>query len=173
MDIVQKLRNHALPDPHDEREVLHAPLLTEAANEIERLRALVQKHYSEAINLDADLAKANAKLAAAEKDAAKYRAINTPEIEHFLQAVHNEALHQRERWDSDHDAGKEDTDWYWLIGYLAGKAIRPNQTREKVLHHIITTAAVCLNWHAARIGTHNAMRPGIEPPDAAISKEKE
>lgn len=38
MDIVQRLRNHALPDPHDEREVLHAPLLSEAADTIDRLR---------------------------------------------------------------------------------------------------------------------------------------
>lgn len=39
MDLVTRLRNHALPDPHDEREVLHAPLLREAADEIDRLRA--------------------------------------------------------------------------------------------------------------------------------------
>lgn len=38
MDIVRRLRQHALPDPHDEREVLHAPLLSEAADEIEALR---------------------------------------------------------------------------------------------------------------------------------------
>jgi len=38
MDIVERLRKHALPDPHDEREVLHAPLLREAAAEIEALR---------------------------------------------------------------------------------------------------------------------------------------
>jgi septal ring factor EnvC (AmiA/AmiB activator) len=36
-DIVDRLRQHALPDPHDEREVLHAPLLSEAADEIESL----------------------------------------------------------------------------------------------------------------------------------------
>ena len=41
MDIVEKLRNHAMPDPNDEREVLHAPLLKEAADEIERLRAIL------------------------------------------------------------------------------------------------------------------------------------
>ena len=35
---VRRLRQHALPDPHDEREVLHAPLLSEAADEIEALR---------------------------------------------------------------------------------------------------------------------------------------
>jgi hypothetical protein len=38
MDIVRRLRRHALPDPHDEREVLHAPLLREAADEIDALR---------------------------------------------------------------------------------------------------------------------------------------
>jgi hypothetical protein len=37
-DIVERLRKHALPDPHDEREVLHAPMLKEAANEIDSLR---------------------------------------------------------------------------------------------------------------------------------------
>lgn len=38
IDIVRRLRQHALPDPHDDREVLHAPLLREAADEIEALR---------------------------------------------------------------------------------------------------------------------------------------
>lgn len=104
--------------------------------------------------------------------AAKYDAINTPEIAEFLKAVENEALHQRERWGSEHDAGKTDADWFWLVGFLAGKAIRPDNTSEKQLHHIITTAAALLNWHAAKLGTHNAMRPGIgpdaQPPKPAI-----
>lgn len=38
----KRLRSHALPDPNDEREVLHAPLLREAANEIDRLREALQ-----------------------------------------------------------------------------------------------------------------------------------
>jgi hypothetical protein len=101
--------------------------------------------------------------------AAKYDAINTPEIADFLQAVHNEALHQRERWGAQHDEGKEDADWFWLIGYLAGKAIRPENTPEKQLHHIITTAAVLLNWHAAKVGAHNAMRPGISTPKVGMA----
>jgi hypothetical protein len=109
-------------------------------------------HHQARISLIAEL----------QEKAARYDRINTPEIADFLAAVENEALHQRERWGSEHDAGKEDADWFWLIGYLAGKAIRPDQSPDKVLHHIITTAAVCLNWHAARIGAHNMMRPGIE-----------
>lgn len=36
-DLVKRLRNHALPDPYDEREVMHAPLLREAADLIEAL----------------------------------------------------------------------------------------------------------------------------------------
>lgn len=38
MNIIKQLRNHALPDPYDEREVMHAPLLRAAADEIEKLR---------------------------------------------------------------------------------------------------------------------------------------
>jgi hypothetical protein len=100
-------------------------------------------------------------------DAAKYRALNTPEIAEFLVAIEREALHQRERWGVESDGGKTDADWFWLIGYLAGKAIRPDGSTEKRLHHIITTAAACMNWHAARVGTYTAMRPGIAPPTQA------
>jgi len=88
--------------------------------------------------------------------------INTPEIHNFLLAVENEAKHQRLRWPSEHDAGKTNADWFWLIGYVSGKAIGSNDP-DKILHHIITTAAVCLNWHAARMNLTN-MRPGIENP---------
>lgn len=119
-----------------------------------------------------------AALTEASRDAEKYRAINTPEIHDFIVAVEREALHQRERWGSDHDAGKTDADWFWLVGYLAGKAINKP---EKILHHIITTAAACLNWHAHKVGASTAMRPGIgpdkQPPkpaiDTAISAAKE
>lgn len=88
--------------------------------------------------------------------------INSPHVCNFLEAVKREAAHQRLRWGTAQDAGKEDADWFWLIGYLAGKAIRPDATPEKRLHHIITTAAACLNWHAARTGVDTAMRPGMD-----------
>lgn len=87
--------------------------------------------------------------------------INSPHTAEFLEAVKLEAAHQRERWDSSHDSGKADADWFWLIGYLAGKALHKP---DKQLHHIITTAAACLNWHMARTGTDTRMRPGIEEP---------
>ena len=105
------------------------------------------------------------------QDAEAYRRINTPEVSNFLAGVHNEALHQRERWGAEGDAGKTDADWYWLVGYLAGKAIRPDATPEKRLHHIITTAAALLNWHAARVGAYAAMRPGIDPAAHGIADD--
>lgn len=77
------------------------------------------------------------------------RLLNTPEINDFAKAVALEAAHQRERWGSSHDAEKTDGDWFWLIGYLAGKVIRPGTEKDKKLHRIITIAAAACNWHAA------------------------
>jgi len=85
--------------------------------------------------------------------------LNTPHTAEFLKAVHLEAMHQRERWAAEHDAGKTDADWFWLVGYLAGKALHKP---EKQVHHIITTAAALLNWHAAVTGADTRMRPGID-----------
>lgn len=90
-------------------------------------------------------------------------AIDSPQITDFVDAMKNEAVHQRERWQADHDAGKSDADWFWLLGWLAGKAVQATDP-EKRLHHIITSAAVLLNWHAARTGTDTRMRPGIADP---------
>lgn len=87
--------------------------------------------------------------------------INNPHTEDFLSAVQLEAAHQRERWAASDDAGKTDADWFWLIGYLAGKALNKP---EKRLHHIITTAAAALNWHRHRAGFDTDMRPGIAEP---------
>ena len=91
--------------------------------------------------------------------------INNPHTADFLEAVRLEAAHQRERWAVDHDAGKTDADWFWLVGYLAGKAVHKP---EKQLHHIITTAAACLNWYMART-VGNTMRPGTSQSDQPAS----
>lgn len=41
-DLIARLRNHALPDPYDEREVMHAPLLREAADALEAQQAEIE-----------------------------------------------------------------------------------------------------------------------------------
>ena len=93
--------------------------------------------------------------------------IHNPHTDDFLESVRTEAAHQRERWGTEHDAGKGAPDWFWLLGYLAGKALHAWKSGEdeKLKHHVITTAAACLNWHAQVSGVSDAMRPGIEPPD--------
>jgi hypothetical protein len=92
--------------------------------------------------------------------------LNEPIIEDFLAGVKREAAYQREHWGSEHDAGKTPADWFWLLGYLAGKALASAIAgdRDKALHHCISTAAVCLNWHAAIKGSDTRMRPGIMTP---------
>ncbi|EZP57459.1 hypothetical protein [Sphingomonas sp. RIT328] len=93
--------------------------------------------------------------------------VNTPETADFMAGVPLEATHQRDRWSSDHDAGKTPFDWFWLIGYLAQKAAAAAVAGDvdKARHHTISTAAALANWHAALSDADTTMRPGIEPPD--------
>lgn len=120
--------------------------------------------------------------------------INSPELIDFPKAVQLEAAHQRERFGTEHEGGKTPEDWYWLIGHLAGRAQGHHKEaerlaaqlkagyavslvdgtlitksiehhREKAVHHCITTAAACANWHAAVLGLTN-MRPGYDLPEA-------
>ncbi|MDQ7982245.1 hypothetical protein QYH69_34030 [Paraburkholderia sp. SARCC-3016] len=88
--------------------------------------------------------------------------INTPQANDFLRAVSIEAEHQKQRWGSEHDAGKTNADWNALIGYLLAKALTAMAigNREKSEHHVITAAAVLKNWHATVTGQNNEMRPG-------------
>lgn len=88
--------------------------------------------------------------------------INSPEVEQFLRGVHIEAVHQVERWGTVHDRAKRPADWFWLVGYLAGKALHSLVAgdKEKALHHTISTAAALYNWHCAISGTDVRMCPG-------------
>lgn len=91
---------------------------------------------------------------------------STPEVEEFDFAVPLEAVHQIERWKAEHDGGKNPEDWFWLVGYLAGKALAALKSgdHEKAKHHCISTAAVFRNWHAHIRTGETTMRPGIEEP---------
>jgi len=130
---------------------------------------------------DALIAELESRLLASEQERARLDAlINSPHVNNFLEAVRTEAAHQQERWGSDHDSGKADSDWFWLVGYLSGKALFAanfvtmhggdvgalgkvaGEQRQKALHHIITTAAALLNWHSAKTGADTRMRPGID-----------
>ncbi len=117
---------------------------------------------------EAEQARARIAELEAEKAAAvlaeRERLLSTPEFRSFADGVVLEAMHQRERWGTEHDAGKTDADWFWLIGYLASKALfNPGEAdgSDKQLHRIITVAAAAANWHAQKLGQSN-MRPGTD-----------
>lgn len=103
--------------------------------------------------------------------------LNTPETEDFDKGVPLEAAHQIKRWGAAHDAGKQPEDWFWLVGYLAGKALAAYRSNdaEKAQHHCISAAAALRNWHKS-IGAFSpgasfreqVMRPGISAEKAAI-----
>lgn len=97
--------------------------------------------------------------------------IDTPEIEDFDKAIPMEAAHQRERWGAEHDAGKNPEDWFWLVGYLAGKALTSFKSgdRDKAKHHCVSTAAALRNWHAHIRSGESEMRPGISKEKQALA----
>lgn len=82
-----------------------------------------------------------------------HAALNTPSTSDFLPSVALEAVHQQARWGAAHDAQKGPEDWFWLLGYLGGKALRAAVEGDltKALHHTISTAAACAHWHAALV----------------------
>ena len=104
-------------------------------------------------------------------EAVRRELINTPETADFMAAVPLEAIHQRERWGSEHDAGKTPFDWFWLVGYLAQKAAAAAVAgdTEKALHHTISTAGALANWHAQLSGKSDVMRPGIDAAERKVA----
>lgn len=129
----------------------------EPVDDIESLETRINK-----LAEDRDCWMANAKANQAEYLKLQSR-INTPELEDFAKGVMLEAVHQQERWPSENDEGKSPADWFWLIGYLAQKAMYSAiaEDRDKMLHHAITTAAALANWHLQMLKKCD-MRPGIE-----------
>ena len=88
--------------------------------------------------------------------------INSPELDGFIRGVHIEAVHQVEKWGEASDRAKRPADWFWLVGYLAGKALHAavSGNIDKAKHHCISTAAALYNWHCAISGSDVRMCPG-------------
>lgn len=96
--------------------------------------------------------------------------VNNPQTVNFLDAVKAEAAHQVERWGTAHDRSKSAENWYWLVGYLSGKALRAAITgdREKALHHTISSGAALAHWHAAIAGDQSGCGRGADADLAKI-----
>lgn len=156
------------PDSFDAVDALHNLGWVEETAESE-LAALREElaHKREA------LTDAECELAAAEQRNAELQIlIDTPHTNDWFEAVRLEAAHQINRWGSEHDAGKQPSDWFWLIGYLSGKALAAAITgnEEKTKHHIISSGAALLNWFRAMTGDSNVMRPGTKPTESGASE---
>ena len=92
--------------------------------------------------------------------------LNAPVLEPFHEAVRAEAAHQAWQWEES-DQGKQPQDWFWLLGYLSGKALRAHidGDRTKALHHTVSSAAVTAHWHQAII------RQLADPSDREPNRE--
>ncbi len=91
--------------------------------------------------------------------------INSPVVDEWFNGVRIEAVHQQVRWYADYDAGKTPADWFWLLGYLGGKALASaiKGDVDKAKHHTISSGAAMFNWWRALSGDPNAkMRPGTD-----------
>lgn len=77
--------------------------------------------------------------------------INSPQTAEFLEAVRAEKAHQVERWGPAHDRNKSAENWFWLLSYLAGKALRAtiDGDKQKARHHTISSAAALACWFDA------------------------
>lgn len=90
--------------------------------------------------------------------------LDTPHTADWFEGVKLEAGHQMKRWGTENDAGKTPADWFWLVGYLAQKAMTAQMVgdEKKARHHTISTGAAMLNWFRAIVGDSKEMRPGID-----------
>ena len=97
--------------------------------------------------------------------------LNSPVTKVFLKGVEREAAHQEARQDEYRDEDKTPEDWFWLVGYLSGKALRAHIDGNecKARHHTISTAAVLSKWHRAIGGGTPIEPPEVpEPPEFPI-----
>lgn len=77
--------------------------------------------------------------------------LSRPEIDEFYDGVVLESAHQRQRWGDAHDRSKSAENWFWLVGYLSGKALRSaiEGDQAKARHHTISSAAALFQWWKA------------------------
>jgi hypothetical protein len=88
--------------------------------------------------------------------------INNAQTDDFIEAVRAEAAYQIQKWGTVDDRGKTPADWFWLVGYLAGKALAANLAGDehKALHHTISSGAALANWYAHIKTGASSMQPG-------------
>lgn len=86
---------------------------------------------------------------------------DAPVVDDFWKGVRNEREFQRKQWGSVDDRNKNPADWFWLVGYLAGKALAAHVAGDdyKARHHTISTAAALSHWYDAIAVKRDPSRP--------------
>jgi len=69
---------------------------------------------------------------------------DAPVTDDFLADVEQEAAYQA-IWGGN-DSQKTDDEWFWTLGWIAGKALRPDADLEKKRHRLRAAAALLMNW---------------------------
>ncbi len=158
----------------NEIEAARAPLLREIAEHKQNSETWAIRREEQRAR--ADIAEAALKTM---REDVRQELLNTPELSDFTAGVTLEALHQRERWGAAHDRSKSAENWFWLVGYLAGKALRAaavDGDKDKALHHTISAAAALSQWHAAIIADPTGCGQGADAdlqPTAALKTMRE
>ena len=153
-------------DRRNDAEQCEADLRADLVEERNRIADMRTAWGVEANDLTARARHAEDCLEAAKARIAELEAkLNTPQLHNFAEAVVLEAAHQRELWPDSRDVGKQPSDWFWLVGHLAGKALHAAMAgnKDKTAHHTISTAAALANWHAFVTGEYTGFRAGIDP----------
>jgi hypothetical protein len=154
----------------NERDVLKANV-TELQAELGNLRYCLKRCADGERALRMQLAIAQGGVAGWKSRAeAAEKLLKTPELHDFARGVVLEAAYQIYRWGVEDRKNKTPTDYFWLVGYLAGKALRAALAgdTDKALHHCISTAAALANWHASLKGAFT-VKAGIDAPEGEVT----
>lgn len=84
------------------------------------------------------------------------------ETDAFFETARAEARHERMR-EEPGAPPRKDADWFWLIGYLAGRVLSPVGVETKCAR-VAAVAAACLNWHAAIVEKSAAWAHAMAEP---------
>lgn len=69
-----------------------------------------------------------------------------PVTDDFWADAAEESRYQSEHWGEDHDNAKSDDEWFWTLGFLAGKVLRPDADVFKKRHRLRAAAALLHQW---------------------------
>jgi hypothetical protein len=112
--------------------------------EVARLREALDASLARRLYVEEQARQAEAEVAQL-REALEASRIEHPETGDFLRGALTEAAYQRQR--RPDDAEKSDADWFWVAGFILGKAVHAGPDDPHALHHLEAAAGLLANWH--------------------------